>query len=53
MSRNNFSEFIRFFPKGWNPFKIQIIFKLDFFLNFIIHNPERIGSQDKHETCPI
>jgi hypothetical protein len=27
-----------FFPKGLNPFRIQIRFKLDFLLNFIIQN---------------
>jgi hypothetical protein len=32
----NFSEFMRFLPKGLNPIKIQTSFKLDLFLEFII-----------------
>jgi hypothetical protein len=34
--RDNFDEFIEFFLKGLNPFKIQTNFKLDLFLEFII-----------------
>jgi hypothetical protein len=44
-----FGEFMRFFPKGLNTFKIQTIFKLDLLLNFIFQNPERFGSSDKKE----
>jgi hypothetical protein len=32
--RNNFSEFMNFFSKSLNPFKIQTSFKLDLFLEF-------------------
>jgi hypothetical protein len=52
MQRKNFGEFIEFYPKGLNPFKIQTNFKLEFILEFIIQNSERIGSWDKNETCP-
>jgi hypothetical protein len=53
MSIKNFSEFMRFFPKGLNPFNIQTRFKLEFVLEFIIQNPERIGSWATKETCSI
>jgi hypothetical protein len=33
---------MRFFAKGWNPFKIQTSFKLDLILNFIIQNLENL-----------
>jgi hypothetical protein len=44
MSRNNFGEFMKFLPKGLDPFKIQTRFKLDLIPNFLIQNPERFGS---------
>jgi hypothetical protein len=53
MSIKNFSEFMIFFPKGLNPFNIQTRFKLEFVLEFIIQNPERIGSWATKETCSI
>jgi hypothetical protein len=53
MSSKNFKEFMRFFPKGLEPFKIQKIFKLIFLLNFIIQNPEGIGSQAKKKMWSI
>jgi hypothetical protein len=49
----NVKEFMRFLPKGLNPFKIQTKFKLDLFLNFIITNLERFGSWAKKEICFI
>jgi hypothetical protein len=49
----NFSEFMRFFPKGVNPFKIQTSIKLDLFLEFIIQNPEGFGSWAKREILDI
>jgi hypothetical protein len=45
--------FMRFFPKGLNSFKIQISFKLDFLLNFIIQNPEGFGNWAKNESGPF
>jgi hypothetical protein len=44
MPRKIFGEFMRFFPKGLNPFKIQIKFKFGLFLKFLIQNPEGFGS---------
>jgi hypothetical protein len=52
-SSENFSEFMRFFSKGLNPFKIQTSFKLELFLKFIIQDPEGLGNQTKKETCSI
>jgi hypothetical protein len=51
--RKKFGEFMEFFLKGLNSFKIQIIFILDLFLEFIIQNPEGFGSWTKKETCSI
>jgi hypothetical protein len=53
MTKNNFGEFMKFLLKGLNPYKIQISFKLDLFLEFIIKNPEGIGSWAKKEICSI
>jgi hypothetical protein len=53
MSGKNFGELMGFFPKCLNPYKIQTIFKLEFVLEIIIQNPERIGSWAKKETCSI
>jgi hypothetical protein len=36
MSRQNFDEFMEFFPKGLNPLKIQTKFKFDLFHEFLI-----------------
>jgi hypothetical protein len=36
MSRKIFCEFVEFFPKGLNTFKIQTNFKLDLFPGFYI-----------------
>jgi hypothetical protein len=44
---------MRFFPKGLNAFKFQTRLKLEFVLNFIIHDPERIGSWDKKKIGSI
>jgi hypothetical protein len=38
MPRKICGEFMGFFAKGLNPFKIEISFKLEFFLEFIIQN---------------
>jgi hypothetical protein len=46
-------EFMRFLPKGLNPFKIQTRFKLEFSLNSIIQNLERFRSWTKKENCII
>jgi hypothetical protein len=47
MSRKKFGEFMDFLLKDLNPFKIQISFKLDLFLEFIIQNPEGFESLAK------
>jgi hypothetical protein len=44
MSNLNFSEFMTFFPKGLNNFKIQTRFKLELFLEFLIQNLGGFGS---------
>jgi hypothetical protein len=49
MSGKNFSEFMRFFPKGLYPFKIPTRFKLEFVLNFIIQNLEEFERWAKKE----
>jgi hypothetical protein len=51
MSRKNFGEFMKFFLKGLDPFKIHIRFKLEFVLKFIIQNLEGFGSQAKRTMC--
>jgi hypothetical protein len=38
----NFIEFIRFFWKGLNPFKIQGRFKFEFVPEIVTENPEGI-----------
>jgi hypothetical protein len=42
MSRENFSEFTRFFPQGLNPFKLHGIFKLE--LDPKIYNMISVGN---------
>jgi hypothetical protein len=42
-----FGEFMRFFPKCLNPFKIQTRFKFELFSESLIQNLEGIGSQSK------
>jgi hypothetical protein len=42
MSRRIFGEFMGFFPKGLNAFKIQTNFKLEIPLHFLIHESELI-----------
>jgi hypothetical protein len=42
---------MRFFLRGSNPFKIQTRCKLDFVLESIIENLEKIESWAKKETC--
>jgi hypothetical protein len=49
----NLKEFMRFFPKGLNSFKIQTRFKLDLLMNFIFQDSERFGSWAKKEICSI
>jgi hypothetical protein len=44
---------MRFLPEGLNPFKIQTMFKVDLFPNFIIQNIERFWSLAKKEICSI
>jgi hypothetical protein len=44
---------MRFLPKGLNPFKIQVRFKLEVLMNFIIQNLERFGSSPKKKVCSI
>jgi hypothetical protein len=39
MSRQNFDEFIKFFPKGLGPIKIQVNLNLDLLLGFLFQNP--------------
>jgi hypothetical protein len=51
MSRKIFGEFIGFFPKGLNPFKIQSSFKLEFLLEFIIKNLFGIWTPSQKENC--
>jgi hypothetical protein len=41
MWRLNFGGSMWFFPEGLDPFKIQIMFKVDLFPNFMIQNLER------------
>jgi hypothetical protein len=53
MSRKNFGEFMKFFPKGLNPFKIQTIFNFGLIPRFLIYNPEGIGSRAKNERCSL
>jgi hypothetical protein len=49
----NFCEFMEFFLKGLNPFKIQTRFKLELLLNFIIQHPDGFRGWDKKEICSI
>jgi hypothetical protein len=42
MSRRIFGEFMGFFSRGLNPFKIQASFKLEIPSQFIIHESELI-----------
>jgi len=42
--RKNFGEFMTFFPKDLNPFKIKASFKLELFPGFLIPNPREFGS---------
>jgi hypothetical protein len=39
MLRNIFCEFMEFFLKGLNPFKIQTKFKLDLFPRYLFQKP--------------
>jgi hypothetical protein len=47
----NFSEFIRFFQKRWNPFKIHGRFKLDLIPKFISLDTLGIGSLANEQSC--
>jgi hypothetical protein len=53
MWRWNFEEFIRFFQKGLNLFKIRGRFKLYFVPKFLTFNPEGIWSWYKKESCSL
>jgi hypothetical protein len=44
---------MRFLSEGLNPFKIQIMFKVDLFMNFVIQNIERFWSWTQKEICSI
>jgi hypothetical protein len=44
MSINKFFEFMEFFLKGLNPFKIQARFEFELFPGFLIQNPEGVRS---------
>jgi hypothetical protein len=44
MSINNFFEFMEFFLKGLNPFKIQARFEFELFPGFLIQNLEGVRS---------
>jgi hypothetical protein len=51
MSRNNFGEFMEFFLKGLNTFKVQASLKFDLLPKFLIQNPEGFGGRAKRESC--
>jgi hypothetical protein len=53
MSTNTFGEFMELFPKGLNPFKIQTRFKLEFVMEIIVQNPERIEVGPKRKLVPL
>jgi hypothetical protein len=47
MPRKIFGEFVNFFSKGFNPFKIQASLTFDLFPGLLIQNPEGIGNYAK------
>jgi hypothetical protein len=47
MPRKIFGEVMEFFPKGLNPFKIQVNLIFDLFPGFSIQNPEGIEVEPK------
>jgi hypothetical protein len=49
----NFGGLMRLLHESLNPFKIQTMFKVNLFLNFIIQNLERFWSLAKHKICSI
>jgi hypothetical protein len=51
--RWNFREFIRFFQKGLNHFKIQEIFKFEFVPKKLTCNPKGIWSWSKRQSCSL
>jgi hypothetical protein len=51
MPRNNFGEFMEFFLKGLNTFKVQASLKFDLLPKFLIQNPEGFGGRAKRESC--
>jgi hypothetical protein len=53
MWRWNLKEFIRFFQKGWNPFKIQGILQFEFVPEFITCDPEGSWSWSKKYNCSM
>jgi hypothetical protein len=50
-SRIFFGEFVEFFPKGLNHFKIQANLIFELFPGFLLQNPEGIGSWAEMEVC--
>jgi hypothetical protein len=48
-----FGEFMEFFLKGFEPFKIQASLEFDLFPGFLIQNPEGFGSYAQNESCPF
>jgi hypothetical protein len=44
---------MEFIQKGLNSLKIQANFILEFFLDFIIHNPFGIRTLSQQESCPF
>jgi hypothetical protein len=50
-SRKNFDEFITFFPKGLNPFKIQTKFKCSLVSDFLIRILLIICNPSLKESC--
>jgi hypothetical protein len=49
----NFGEFLRFFLKGLNPFKMQIKFKFYIIFKFVIQNLFQFWNFTQKESCSI
>jgi hypothetical protein len=52
MESLNFGELSRFFLKGLNPFKFQIKFKFELFLEFLIPIHEDFEDDPKRKVVP-
>jgi hypothetical protein len=50
MSSWNIDDFMRFFSKGLNPFKIQTKFKFELFPRYLIKNSEGFGDGPKRKV---